>query len=295
MLYQINHQTTYSFSQEVLLKPHLLRLRPRCDSWQKLHSFFLSVQPQPQGISEFVDFDGNNLTKLWFTTPTQQLTIQISTQVETYCTNPFNYLFEPWAITLPFDYPNSLFKQLSPYLQSYSFIPDTVALELAQQIAQETQGNTLNFLSTLNQLIYQNCQYITRETGAPWQAGVTWRGKQGSCRDFVVLFMEVCRAIGLAARFVSGYQEGDRNQETRDLHAWVEVYLPGGGWRGYDPTLGLAVSDRHIPLAASTIPHHAAPVSGSVSPTQVGQNVTSDLSAQILIKTIEKIVDINLH
>ncbi len=135
----------------------------------------------------------------------------------------------------------------------------------------------------LNQLIYQDCEYITRETGKPYPAGITWERKQGSCRDFAVLFMEVSRAIGIAARFVSGYQEGDKNQQNRDLHAWVEVYLPGAGWRGYDPTLGLVVSDRHIPLAASAIPNYTAAVDGSITPVQRSQNVTSSMKAQILI------------
>jgi transglutaminase-like putative cysteine protease len=93
--------------------------------------------------------------------------------------------------------------------------------------------------------------------------------------------MEVCRAIGIAARFVSGYQEGDSIQQSRDLHAWVEVYLPGAGWRGYDPTLGLIVSDRHIPLAASAIPRYAAAVQGTVTPVARGENAIAELQAQI--------------
>lgn len=289
MLYQISHQTTYTYNQPVLLKPHILRLCPRCDNGQKLHDFSLLVSPQCQGSSEYIDLDGNTLTKLWFNNPTEQLSLQILAKVETCQPNPFNYLLEPWATQLPYDYPSSLLQQLQPYLQSYSVAPDSLALELAQEINQEVQGNTIAFLSTLNQRIYDQCEYITRETGQPWQAGITWRKKQGSCRDFVVLFMEVCRSIGLAARFVSGYQEGDPDQQSRDLHAWVEVYLPGGGWRGYDPTLGLAVSDRHIALAASALPNYTTPVSGSMSPVQLlskGNPVTSSMQAQISISLI---------
>ena len=145
----------------------------------------------------------------------------------------------------------------------------------------ETSNNTLDFLFALNQRIYQDCEYIIRETGKPYPAGMTWRRKKGSCRDYTVLFMEVCRAVGIAARFVSGYQEGDAQQQNRDLHAWVEVYLPGGGWRGYDPTLGLVISDRHIPLAASAIPELAAAVEGFVIPIKHGAKVTSTVNAQI--------------
>lgn len=286
MLYQISHQTTYTYSQTVSLNPHLIRLRPRSNNWQKLHNFSLLISPQPQGISELIDLDGNNFSKLWFNTPTNQLSLQILAKVETWQTNPFNYLLETWATTLPFDYPSSLLMQLKPYLKPYSFVLDTVIVELAEAIIQEVNANTIDFLSSLNQRIYENCQYIIRETGEPWQAGITWRRKQGSCRDFAILFMEVCRAVGLAARFVSGYQEGDPDQQERDLHAWVEVYLPGAGWRGYDPTHGLAISDRHIALAASAVPSYAAPVSGTVN-AQNGIKADSQLEAQIMIKHLE--------
>ncbi len=242
--------------------------------------------PLYQGSSDFVDLDGNNLIKLWFTQPTAKLSIQTLAKVETTCTNPFAYLLEPWATTLQFDYPSSLLKQLEPYLQPYSFVPDAIALELAQDLAISTGGNTLNFLFALNQRIYQDCEYMIRDTGEPFPAGVTWRTKQGSCRDYAVLFMDVCRAVGIAARFVSGYQEGDSQQQSRDLHAWVEVYLPGAGWRGYDPTLGLIVSDRHIPLAASAIPQYAAAVEGTVTPVEADGKVTSNLQAQISINTL---------
>jgi transglutaminase-like putative cysteine protease len=287
VLYQISHQTVYSYSQTVLLKPHLLRLRPRSDRFIQIQHFSLSVLPQPQGSSDFVDLDGNNLTKLWFIQPTAQLSIQTVATVITSCTNPFTYLLEPWAISLPFDYPSSLLRQLEPYLSPYSLLPDPTVVELAQDLSFATQGNTLNFLFALNQRIYQDCDYITRETGEPYPAGLTWRRKQGSCRDYVVLFMEVCRAVGIAARFVSGYQEGDTKQQSRDLHAWVEVYLPGAGWRGYDPTLGLVVSDRHIPLVASAIPSYAAAVEGSVTPIQPEVNLTAELKTQIMIDSLE--------
>ena len=242
--------------------------------------------PQPKGSSDFVDLDGSNLIKLWFSQPTQKLSIQTLSKVETSCINPFEYLLEPWATTLPLDYPSSLLKQLEPYLQPYSFVPDSTALELAQDIAIATRQNTLNFLFELNQRIYNDCNYIVRDTGEPFPAGVTWRNKQGSCRDYAVLFMEVCRAVGIAARFVSGYQEGDTEQQSQDLHAWVEVYLPGAGWRGYDPTLGLVISDRHIPLAASAIPKYAAAVEGTVTPVEAGAKITSDLQAQISLATL---------
>lgn len=288
MLYNISHTTIYTYNQPVFLKPHLVRLRPRCDSWQQFRTFSLLVDPEPKGISDIIDLDGNSLTQIWFAKPTEQLKLKILTQVETYKTNPFDYLLEPWSMKLPLDYPSSLLSQLKPYLQPYSVVPDPVALELAQEIDREVNSSTTAFLFALNQRLYESCEYIVRETGEPWQPGVTWRRKRGSCRDLTVLFMDVCRAIGLAARFVSGYQEGDLDREERDLHAWAEVYLPGAGWRGYDPTHGLAVADRHIALVASALPSHAAPVSGHIVPVkpfaESGKATESRIEAHISIQ-----------
>lgn len=240
------------------------------------------------------DLDGNSLVKLWFDpAQTESLTIEVISQVETHLTNPFDYLLEPWAIKLPIDYPASLLTQLQPYLSGqllkYPTGIDPVALQLAQEIAHQVDGDTLAFLAELNQCIYTQCQYGIRETGSPLAAGLTWTTKSGSCRDFAVLFAEVCRAIGLASRFVSGYQEGDLDSRDRHLHAWTEVYLPGGGWRGYDPTQGLAVGDRHISLVASSQSRYAAPISGSFKQAgAVQSNMTYQLAIQELSQTAEE-------
>lgn len=290
MRYQIEHKTIYQYNQPVILKPHLLRLIPRSDAWQKLLKFSLSISPKPQNIAYITDLDGNYSVKIWFTKTTKKLTIKITNKIETLQENPFNYLLESWALKLPIDYPSSLLTQLQTYLQPDGFTLDTTVQQLAQEILYQAEDDTITFLSILNQEIYQNCQYLTRETGYPWPAGITWTKKQGSCRDFVVLFMEVCRAVGLATRFVSGYQEGDPDQELLDLHAWVEVYLPGAGWRGYDPTHGLAVSDRHIALAASAKPNYCAPVVGFAAPAtpiiKSGQSLESKMEAHINIKVL---------
>lgn len=262
MLYQISHTTTYAYSDAVSLQPHLIRLQARSDGWQTLKMFSLQVTPIPIAQSELTDLDGNTFIKVWFSLElTKSLNVQVLSQASTHQSNPFNYLVEPWAIALPIDYPTSLFKQLQPYLGS----TDGIALQLAYEIAELSGNNVAQFLNELTQRIYTSCQYVIRETGNPYPPGLTWTQKQGSCRDLTVLFIEVCRAIGLAARFVSGYQEGDPEHPDRYLHAWAEVYLPGAGWRGYDPTHGLAVSDRHIALAASAVPDYTAPIVGKVT------------------------------
>ncbi|MGL5035547.1 MAG: transglutaminase-like domain-containing protein, partial [Microcystaceae cyanobacterium] len=183
-----------------------------------------------------------------------------------------------------------LYRQLQPYWHSYGVNPDPVAIALGQEIALNCQQNPLTFLGTLTQRLYEDCDYTLREHGQPWEAGITWGQKQGSCRDLTVLFMEVCRTVGLAARFVSGYQEGDQSTEDWELHAWAEVYLPGGGWRGYDPTHGLAVSDRHIALVASPIPAYCAPIAGEITPVrpiwETGQPPSSQMHSRVKVSVI---------
>ena len=284
--YQISHTTTYTYSQPVTLQPHIVRLRPRSDAAQTMQMFSLMVSPIPVQQCPIVDLDGNTLLKVWFPADSaESLTVQVLSQVETHRSNPFDYLLEPWAVRLPIDYPSSLLRQLQPYLGGqqlkYPSPVDAIALQLAQEIFQGVDAATTTFLTNLNQQIYQNCKYMIRETGEPQPAGMTWATKLGSCRDFAVLFVEVCRAIGLAARFVSGYQEGDLDQDDRHLHAWAEVYLPGAGWRGYDPTQGVAVADRHIALVSSADSSYAAPISGSFK--QAG-SVQSKMTYQLVIQ-----------
>lgn len=281
MRYLIQHTTVYTYDKPVAPNPHLIRLRPRSDGWQKLHDFQCLITPEPTGISEIIDLNGNALLRVWFTQKTEQLKIEINSDVETFKTNPFDFLYEPWALRMPLDYPSSLAKQLQPYLTPYNIAPDPISIQLAQEILHEVNNSTGDFLFTLMDRIYRNCEQVIRHSEDIWSPSITWSKKQGACRDFVVLFMDVCRSVGLATRFVSGYQEGDPDTEEFDLHAWVEVYLPGGGWRSYDPTHGLLVSDRHIALVSSAIPCYASPVVGSVTPV-----AQSNLQAHIRINKI---------
>src|SRR5690606_2240959 len=124
---------------------------------------------------------------------------------------------------------------------------------LASEVLQESGGGTLAFLTQLASKIYHECKRVVRPQGEAWDPESTWRQRQGACRDLAVLFNEVCRLVGLPARFLSGYGYSDFRDE-RHLHAWSEVYLPGAGWRALDPSIGLAVSNRHVALAAAREP-----------------------------------------
>jgi len=284
--YRIHHNTLYHYDQTVKLKPHVVRLRPRSDGAQTLEYFDLHIDPPPIRRADLVDLDGNATIGLWFDqTDVTELRIKASSEIRTHRSNPFDYLIAPWASNAPITYPQSLTSYLHPYRDnSLGLALDPGVTQLAHKILHDVQHNTSYFLTTLTQHIYEACRYTTREQGEPQLAGITWHQKLGSCRDFTVLFMEACRSIGLAARFVSGYQEGDLTLAERELHAWAEVYIPGGGWRGFDPTHGLAVADQHIALAASAFPKDASPVSGELQ----GSNHGSNLKTHI---TIDKLSD----
>jgi transglutaminase-like putative cysteine protease len=268
--FKIEHTTTYTYSQPVRLEPHDVRLCPRSDAAQRLESLDLQVTPTPLQQSPIIELDGNTIVKLWFAPePTSQLIVTVRSQVETLCPNPFNYLLEPWAQTLPLNYPASMLSQLTPYLCGPIWRGvDAAVATLAEEVSLAVNGNVSLFLTELNQRIHHHCKYVIRETGAPFPAGYTWSQGYGSCRDLAVLFMEACRSVGLAARFVSGYQcfADPAPDHVFQLHAWAEVYLPGAGWRGFDPTQEAgAVADRYIALVASADPRDTAPLPGSIS------------------------------
>jgi transglutaminase-like putative cysteine protease len=283
--YEIIHTTSYAYNRAVTFDPHVLRLRSRNDCTQMLHDFHLQIAPEPIRISDIIDLEGNDLVKVWFDQTSDRLEFTVKSEVETFRRDPFNFLLEPWAVRLPIDYPEPLRTQLHCYLHPLGTpsTVDPVVAQLAHEIWQDVAGSTTAFVCELNERLHENCRHQVRETGPPLEASVTWTQKQGSCRDVAVLFMETCRVMGLAARFVSGYQQGNPNWKRRHLHAWVEVYFPGGGWRGYDPTQGMAVGDRHVALVASAIPKQAAPISGTFR----GSAVRSQMNAHLSIKVLD--------
>jgi transglutaminase-like putative cysteine protease len=281
-VYQIQHSIDYTYSQPVNFAPHQLRLRPRSNVHQAVLNFDLSISPAPEKLVEAVDLDGNNSHWAWFDNHlATNLHIHAQTTVSTNLSDPFNYLLEPWATQLPIDYPVSLSQQLQPYLAGYLCRSiDPIAAQLAAEIWHTVAGNSIAFASELNQQIYHSCKYTLRDTGSPLPPSITWQTRSGSCRDLVVLFIEVCRAVGLAGRFVSGYEAGAETDD-RHLHAWAEIYLPGGGWRGYDPTHGLLVATNHIAICSSPFPAQTTPVEGKL---QTIGNIGMEMNYRLMIQ-----------
>lgn len=275
MFFSISHQTRYEFNAPVFLEPHLLRFCPRTDSGQKLLSFQLKIDPQPTGFSDITDVEGNIARWAWFSETTPYLDIHMDSTVQTYRENPFDYILSPPSFqTYPFQYPDDLVPALHPFLDLPGSFGDEKVRDLTALLLKKTSGDLLAFLGELNAYLYENWQMVDREKGAPFPPEVTLQQKEVSCRDLALLFMAICRIAGIASRFVSGYQEGDSDTGNWELHAWTEVFIPGGGWRGYDPTHGLVVADRHIALAASHLPLGASPCTGNFRSTGTQASMT---------------------
>jgi transglutaminase-like putative cysteine protease len=257
----VAHTTTYRYSEPVFLEPHVIRLRPRADGAQLLESFSLAIEPEPQGRVECLDAEGNAVTHAWFSQPTASLTARTMFRVETLRENPFEFLIDAGDRVVPLRYADPLRASLQPYLAGPA---DAGIREFGERIAVASNHSAMDFLANLNLELYGLMRHVTRTDGAPNPPEQTLTEREGSCRDAAALYCAICRTMGIAARFVSGYEfQGASQEQCIDLHAWAEVYLTGGGWRGYDPSRGLAAGASYIPLAAAASPEMAAPVSGT--------------------------------
>jgi transglutaminase-like putative cysteine protease len=285
MILEIRHTACYRYQAPVWFEPLTLRLKPRCDSAQRLLEFRLSVDPTPDYISDCVDLDGNTSQCLWFSGRHGSLRFETESRVEIRRTNPFGFLLrDARFLHVPFEYPASQRSILAPYMERSE--PPSEVDGLTRLLLEETAGLTLDFMPALTERIHRSCSTEYRADGKPRAAQETLQAARGACRDLAVLWMDACRAAGLAARFVSGYKldEGADEDTVHHLHAWGEVYLPGGGWRGFDPSTGVAVAERHVAVAAGAIPELAAPSSG----TYRGDAETISLDTQVLVQDITR-------
>jgi len=282
MYFEISHKTTYTYSRPVFLESHQLRLRPRCDGVQNLTGFDSQIEPEPAGSSDGIDIDGNVTANVWFQGLTEVLVVQSRAKVFTQYRNPFNYILTERADRLPVSYLEPIQAYLAPYTMRQH--ESRHVEQFVRHIANKTEWKTLRFLTMLTREISEGFQKTVRGIGAPRSAEETYLSRVGSCRDLAVLFSEACRYVGIAARFVNGYCAGGAAATSGklSLHSWGEVYLPGVGWRGYDPSRGLAVTDQHVALAAGGSPLLAAPVLGTFR----GNAATSELDAVIEIRVV---------
>jgi transglutaminase-like putative cysteine protease len=242
MKISVTHSTVYRYDFPVVLEPHIFRLRPRTNSAQRLLAFDIQIAPVPAGTTECLDQDGTLALNAWFNTPTRELSVLSQFTVEMLRQNPFDYILTGQSLNLPLWYQEPTCSALTPY-RNDTHVAESVK-QYAKWIAGVAQWNTLSFLLALSRQIFQTCRQVIRPHGPPWPSDRTLSSQEGSCRDLAVLFCDACRVMGLAARFVSGYEcasaSSSLNNQDSYMHAWAEVYLPGIGWRGYDPARGLA-------------------------------------------------------
>jgi len=261
MRISVIHSTTYRYDRPVFHEPHTFRLRPRHDAAQRLLNFALDISPAPAGKSECLDQDGNVVLEAWFESMLEEMTVRSSFEIETLRENPFDFMLPREMSGLPLSYRPPLRDAVMPYLVSGSESEEVRVM--ARSVADKADGSTMAFLTGLSRYLFEHFEHTLRDHGPPLEPAVTLRERAGTCRDLAILFCAACRIMGIPARFVSGYEREAAFQEPAQMHAWAEVYLAGGGWRGYDPAVGLAVGTSHVAVAAAADPRLAAPISGA--------------------------------
>lgn len=269
MFIRVTHLTRYDYSQPVHFAPHALYLRPRETPRQRVHRFALEVAPAARLIATSDPHD-NPIEWAYFTgpEPNERLEFRSDFTVEALDSNPFDFFLQEHAQSFPFAYEATERHALAPSLAPRADSPPAATLlAWVKEHLPNQSSSTVSFLGALNGLLYRSFAYIARDEPGIQSAADTLRCGSGSCRDYAVLFIELCRALGLAARFVSGYvcepPPEDRPPRREAMHAWAEVYLPGAGWRGLDPTRGIFCDDSFVAVAHSPIAERVSPVQGA--------------------------------
>ncbi|MDX1697843.1 MAG: transglutaminase family protein, partial [Thiohalobacterales bacterium] len=262
------------------LGSHTVRLVPRSDGRQRLLDFSCKVSPEPALQSCVLDATGNPVVRLWFAGTTTELGITTRSLTETLSPNAFDFIVDAPATRLPVTYSAHEQTHLGAYSDPGK--PSAAVIDLAVRLARKSRGNTLDFLNALNSHLFAEFETEIREHGPPQDPARTLVRRRGACRDLTVLFISLCRTRGIAARFVSGYQaHAQPGRKRRYLHAWPEVYIPGGGWRGFDPSHGTAVADAHVALAAAETAAATMPIEG----TFYGDVTESRMDFELSIET----------
>jgi transglutaminase-like putative cysteine protease len=261
---QIKHQTIYEYSNAVEFLPHKLLLRPREGHDIRIESSRLEISPSHK-VKWHRDVNDNSVAVVNFLEPDARVAFSSEVIIEHYEESPLDFLIEPSAVNFPFHYDATEGTDLMPY--QMSIFPEEIKV-LRQWINRFWRlGQSLEtyvLLDSLNKAIAEQIEYQIREEPGVQSPGETLTQKTGSCRDMATLFIEACRQIGLAARFVSGYLHAPASEAGYgSTHAWSEIYLPGAGWKGFDSTSGEVVGSQHIAVAVSRHPEAVPPIAGA--------------------------------
>ncbi|MCV7226978.1 DUF2126 domain-containing protein [Mycolicibacterium komossense] len=276
----LEHRTSYTFDRLVEVYPHVVRLRPAPHSRTPIEAYSLEIEPADHFINWQQDAFGNFLARLVFPNRTRSLTITVGLIADLKVINPFDFFIEEWAEQIGWEYPKALLEDLKPYLRPVDEDgegsgPGGLVQEWVRNFHTRPGMRTIDFLVALNHAVNTDVGYSLRMEPGVQTPDFTLRTGIGSCRDSAWLLVSILRQMGLAARFVSGYLvqltsdvkalDGPSGPaaDFTDLHAWTEVYVPGAGWIGMDPTSGLFAGEGHIPLSATPHPASSAPISGA--------------------------------
>ncbi|MDP1765413.1 MAG: transglutaminase family protein [Methylotenera sp.] len=259
---RIKHLTEYIFPTEVTLNQHRLLLRPREGHDVRIESSKLEITPA-YNIKWQRDVFDNSLAIVNFLERSNKLTISSEVVIQHYEQAPYDFMVEDYAINYPFAYALEEQVDLAAFQQPI-FVKDQYIVNSWLQQLELNDMETFSLLMKLNQTISQQFCYQIREEAGVQSPAMTLLQRSGSCRDYATLFIEACRCLGLASRFVSGYLHAPATEAgNATTHAWVEIYLPGTGWKGFDPTSGEVTGNRHIAVAVARNPEAVPPISGS--------------------------------
>lgn len=279
---RIKHLTEYTFPAQVTLNQHKLLLRPREGHDVRIESSKLEITPA-YNIKWQRDVFDNSLAIVNFPERSNKLTIASDVVIQHYEHAPFDFMLESYATHYPFTYALDEQAYLAIFQQA-TFYKDQYIVNIWLQQLGLFGMQTFNLLIHLNQTISRNFRYQIREEAGVQSPSQTLSQHSGSCRDFATLFIEACRCLGLASRFVSGYLHAPATEVgNATTHAWAEVYLPGTGWKGFDPTAGEVTGNRHIAVAVARNPEAVPPISGSfIGPDMIAPIMLVNVQVNLL-------------